>query len=73
DGISEQVWEYRIGGYQVLDRWLQDRAGRALTSDEIQAFCRTATALGKTVEAQRRIEEVYEAVEEGAGGTIAQA
>lgn len=67
DGIPEQVWDYRIGGYQVLDRWLQDRAGRALTSDEIQAFCRTATALGKTVEVQRRVEEVYGAVEEGAG------
>ena len=63
DGIAEQVWEYRIGGYQVLDRWLQDRAGRKLTLEEIQAFCRTATALGRTVEVQRRIEEVYAAVE----------
>jgi hypothetical protein len=22
------VWEYQIGGYQVLDKWLKDRAGR---------------------------------------------
>jgi hypothetical protein len=66
DGISLQVWEYRIGGYQVLDRWLQDRAGRTLTSGEIEAFCRTATALGRTVEVQRRIDELYAAVEESA-------
>lgn len=64
DGIPLQVWEYRIGGYQVLDRWLQDRAGRKLTADEIQAFCRTATALGRTVAVQRRIDELYAAVEE---------
>ncbi|HVG06084.1 MAG TPA: type ISP restriction/modification enzyme [Thermoanaerobaculia bacterium] len=66
DGIPLQVWEYRIGGYQVLDRWLQDRAGRKLTLEEIQAFCRTATALGRTVEVQRRIDELYAAVEESA-------
>lgn len=66
DGIPLQVWEYRIGGYQVLDRWLQDRAGRKLTADEIQAFCRTATALGRTVAVQRRIDELYAAVEESA-------
>jgi hypothetical protein len=64
DGIPLQVWEYRIGGYQVLDRWLQDRAGRKLTLEEIQAFCRTATALGRTVEVQKRIDELYAAVEE---------
>ncbi|HWN41175.1 MAG TPA: type ISP restriction/modification enzyme [Thermoanaerobaculia bacterium] len=66
DGISLQVWEYRIGGYQVLDRWLQDRAGRPLTLEEIQAFCRTATALGRTVEVQKQIDELYAAVEESA-------
>ena len=66
DGIPLQVWEYRIGGYQVLDRWLQERAGRKLTLGEIQDFCRTATALGRTVEVQRRIDELYEAVEESA-------
>lgn len=69
EGISLQVWEYRIGGYQVLDRWLQDRAGRTLTLEEIQGFCRTATALRMTIEVQRRIEEVYPAVEVGVGAS----
>lgn len=66
EGIPPPVWEYRIGGYQVLDRWLQDRAGRTLTAGEIQGFCRTATALRLTIEVQRRIDEVYPAVEVGA-------
>lgn len=70
DGISSRVWEYRIGGYQVLDRWLQDRAGRKLTLSEIQAFCRTATALGRTLKVQRRIDEIYAAVEESAEALI---
>ncbi len=59
EGISPRVWHYRIGGYRVLDRWLQDRAGRPLTWQEIQAFIRAATALGWTIEVQRRIDELY--------------
>jgi hypothetical protein len=63
EGIPPRVWHYRIGGYQVLDRWLQDRAGRTLTWEECQAFFRTATALGRTIEVQRRIDELFPAVE----------
>jgi predicted helicase len=58
EGIPPLVWRYRIGGYQVLDRWLQDRADRTLTWEECQAFLRTATALGRTIEVQRRIDEL---------------
>ncbi len=24
-GIASEVWEFKIGGYQVLDKWLRDR------------------------------------------------
>ncbi len=37
-GVPEQVWEYYIGGYQVLKKWLSYRdesvLGRALNKDE---------------------------------------
>ncbi len=54
EGISHEVWEYRIGGYQVLDRWLAGRAGRGLRWEEIEEFRRIATALRWTIEVQRR-------------------
>lgn len=63
DGIPPEVWSYRIGGYQVLDRWLQARAGRRLTSGEMQSFCKTATALQRTIEVQGRIDGVYRELE----------
>jgi predicted helicase len=66
EGIDEPVWHYRIGGHQVLDRWLQDRAGRTLSPDEIRHFGRAAAALRGTLELERRIDEVYAAVEEEA-------
>jgi len=58
-GIDPEVWEYRVGGYQVLDRWLAARAKRALRFDEIEEFRRIAAALRETIGVERRIEEVW--------------
>jgi hypothetical protein len=58
DGITPEVWAYRIGGYQVLDRWLGSRAGRALGQCEQEAFWKTVAALERTLEVERRIAEV---------------
>lgn len=58
-GIGPEVWEYRVGGYQVLDRWLAARAKRALRFEEIEEFRRIAAALRETIGVERRIEEVW--------------
>lgn len=63
EGVSEEVWAYQIGGYQVCDKWLKDRKGRELSLDEIQTYCRLATSIKKTIEIQRAIDEIYEEVE----------
>ncbi len=51
-GIPEKVWEVRIGGYQVLKKWLSYRGadiiGRQLTAAEVghfQASARRITAI----------------------------
>jgi len=40
--VPEQVWNYTLGGYQVLKKWLSYREsallGRPLTSDEAERF-----------------------------------
>jgi hypothetical protein len=35
EGIEPEVWEFQIGGYQVLNKWLKDRKGRRLSFDDI--------------------------------------
>jgi hypothetical protein len=60
-GLSPEVWAYRIGGHQVLDRWLAAREGRVLAYEEIERFRRVATALRVTIEVQARIDEVFTA------------
>lgn len=44
--IPMNVWNYQLGGYQVLKKWLSYREqrvlGRALAVEEVQAFAETA-------------------------------
>jgi type ISP restriction-modification system protein/N-6 DNA methylase len=65
DGIAPEVWAYRIGGYQVLDRWLASRAGRPLGQCEQERFFKTVAALELTLAVERRIAEVWPGVATG--------
>ncbi|WP_375340297.1 type ISP restriction/modification enzyme [Okeania sp.] len=46
-GVSQKVWEFKIGSYQVLDRWLKDRkkADRELSDAEINHYQKIIFAL----------------------------
>ncbi len=61
--VPPEVYSYRIGGYQVCDKWLKDRKDRRLTLDDIRTYCRMVTALGLTLDIQREIDIVYENVD----------
>ena len=62
EGVEPEVWEYQIGGYQVLQKYLKDRKGRRM--DDPRHYIHIATALEKTIEIQKEIDEIYPAVEE---------
>jgi predicted helicase len=64
EGIEKEVWGYQIGGYQVLKKWLKDRKSRTLSLDDLQHYCRIATALKKTMEIQSQIDRIYAKVKE---------
>lgn len=63
EGAPSEVWTYRIGGYQVCEKWLKDRKGRTLTPDEIKQYCRLVTALQKTIAIQRKIDQIYDHID----------
>jgi predicted helicase len=63
EGISEEVWDYQVGGYQVCHKWLKDRKGRILSTDDIKQYCRIATAIQKTIKIQKDIDGIYPKVE----------
>ncbi|MCH7764581.1 MAG: DNA methyltransferase, partial [Candidatus Marinimicrobia bacterium] len=59
--VKPDVWNYHIGGYQVLAKYLKDRKGRQM--DDPRHYCRIVTALEKTIEIQKKIDELYINVE----------
>ena len=62
--IPAEVYEYRIGGYQVCDKWLKDRKERRLELDDIRTYCRMVTAIGITRTIQQELDMVYADVED---------
>ncbi|MFH1250829.1 MAG: type ISP restriction/modification enzyme, partial [bacterium] len=61
EGITPEVWNYHIGGYQVLYKYLKDRKTRMM--DDAPRYCRIVTALSKTIEIQKKIDEIYPEME----------
>jgi predicted helicase len=59
EGISSEVWAYRIGAYQVMEKYLKDRKRRKLSLDEINHYMKVAKAIRLTIELQEKIDEVY--------------
>ena len=62
-GVAKEVWEYHIGGYQVAEKWLKDRKGRVLSSEEVSHYCKVVTALAETIKVQSSLDELFEEVE----------
>lgn len=61
--VSPDVWEYHIGGYQVSDKWLKDRKGRELTSEEVATYINVMTAISKTISIQQSLDDLFSEVE----------
>ena len=61
--VPPEVHEFRVGGYQVLDKYLKDRKGRALSLDEIETVERIVDVLALTIERMAEIDEAYAATE----------
>ncbi|HAP67569.1 MAG TPA: DNA methyltransferase, partial [Nitrospinae bacterium] len=63
EGITKDIWEYQIGGYQVCNKWLKDRKGRSLSLDDIKHYCNIVTSIQKTIEIQKAIDDVFIKIE----------
>ena len=49
EGVSPEVWNFHIGGYQVCQKWLKDRKGRTLSYDELTHYQKIIVALKETI------------------------
>jgi predicted helicase len=60
EGVSPDVWEFHIGGYQVCEKWLKDRKGRALSFSDIQHYQHIVAALTETITLMEQIDKTIE-------------
>jgi len=55
------VWSFRIGGYQVCEKWLKDRKGRTLDYADLQHYQKIIVALRETIRLMDCIYQIIEA------------
>jgi predicted helicase len=60
ENVPETVWNFHIGGYQVLQKWLKDRKGRTLIFDDLEHYAKIVSALSQTIEIMEKIDETIE-------------
>lgn len=61
EGISPDMWNYQIGGYQVLMKYLKDRKGRVM--DDPRRYTHIATAIQRTIEIQAELDTLFHQIE----------
>jgi len=65
-GVTSEVWNFHIGGYQVCEKWLKDRGpkkgkpGRILTDDDINHYHKIVVALTETIRLMAEIDQVID-------------
>ena len=65
--MTGERWNFHIGGYQVLDKYLKSRKGRKLSLDGINHVAAVADGLAFTVEQMTKIDKAYLARVSGPG------
>ena len=58
EGVAPETWNFKVGGYQVCEKWLKDRKGRTLTLDDIEHYNKVVAALTHTRELMTQIDAV---------------
>lgn len=54
--VDPDAFGFRVGGYQVLEKWLKDRKGRALGIDDIAHYRKIVVALDRTRELMQQVD-----------------
>ena len=57
--VPEDVWNFHIGGYQVLGKYLKSRKGRELSLDEKENIMNVVKVLRFTIDRMQEIDEMW--------------
>ena len=57
ENVNQEVWDYFIGGYKVMEKFLKDRKGRQMTDPA--TYCKIASAIGETIRIQGLLDPLF--------------
>jgi len=60
EGISSDVWDYRVGDYQTLRKYLVDREKSALLDSELDWFSRVIKAVASAVNVEGELAKLWD-------------
>jgi len=60
EGVSLEIWNFFVGGYQVCQKWLKDRKGRTLSYEDIEHYQQVVAALDETNRLMQQIDDVID-------------
>ncbi len=66
--VALEIWQLRIGGYQVCQKWLKDRKGRVLSGEDVEHYKCLVASLGETLTLMKMIDRV---IDDGGGWPVA--
>ena len=64
ENVVADSWEFEVGGYQVLQKWLKDRKNTKIGHDEVRYYEKIVESINRTIE----IMSVVDSVISEAGG-----
>ena len=59
-GVSEDVWNFHIGGYHVCHKWLKDRKGQTLSSGQVLHYRQIIAAITQTLSLMKQVDAAIE-------------
>lgn len=54
--VPAEVWEYKIGAYQVCKKWLKDRKNKELSRDDLKQYRSILVAVAETLRVMAEID-----------------
>jgi len=58
-GVTEDVWNYHVGGYQILDKWFKSHKGELLTRDSFTHIENIVYILTETIKVQEDLKGLH--------------
>lgn len=59
DNIPEEAYNFHIGGYRPLQKWLKDRKGETLNFEDIRHYEEMVYAITETMNIMKQIDSIY--------------